>query len=462
MSAPDEQPGPAESSWGTRPTEQRQAELEKRLREWESEGDQSDRRDPFTDEALNGADVFWLAICAYRAYAETDESEAERSLRTIPSGLSLSLSFNLSALHLEWAVLERANLERANLAEANMGRTSLRGTNLKGADLRGANLEGADLKGANLEGAILHMARLGGANLAKANLQGADLSVAELEDTIFHEAQLGKADLTLATFDRKSSLDDACLNHVTLANVIFDNTDLTGVHWGKVRKLGDELRVGTDENRRSRGKPYNYRVAARTYRALSVVLRNQGINDAARFHYRSEVMERKALWWDATRQFRSWSFYRAPLSFALWFVSWVLGFFTGYGHYISRLFLTYAGIVVAFAAIYLGVIYQPVKGHRLATFPWPQTPAPISWLRGPLSFCLVRLPAAIGDSSLKHSFDMLAFSVTAFHGRGLQILPGGQQTPNDYVIWWAGVEAVLGLLIEALFVAAFARRVTGG
>jgi len=209
-------------------------------------------------------------------------------------------------------------------------------------------------------------------------------------------------------------------------------------------------------------KQYGYRVAARTYRALSVALRNQGVTDAARFHYRSEVMERKALFWEIIARLPSRDFYFAPLTFVRWLVSWLLGFFMGYGAYISRLFATYAGVVVAFAAIYLGIIYQPAKGHRLATLPWPRTPAPVSWLGGPLSFCLVRLPAAIGDSSLKHSFDMLAFSVTAFHGRGLQILPGGQQTPNDYVIWWAGVEAVLGLLIEALFVAAFARRVTGG
>lgn len=264
--------------------------------------------------------------------------------------------------------------------------------------------------------------------------------------------------------------------------------------WGEVLKLGDELRAIEADDQDG------YSAAARTYRALSVALRGQGITDAARFHYRSEVMERKALsrearnllfsvmegralfrearvplpsrkaylalWLSSRRIYRirvpwlsSWRVYRAPWLFTRWLVSWVLGTFMGYGDYISRLFLTYIGVVFAFAAIYLGVAYQPPKAHPLTAIPWPHALAAVSWVRDLVSFWLVRFPAALGVASTKYKLDALVFSVTAFHGRGLQVQPWSQQ---DAVIWWAGLEAVLGLLIEALFVAAFARRVTGG
>ncbi len=53
--------------------------------------------------------------------------------------------------------------------------------------------------------------------------------------------------------------------------------------------------------------------------------------------------------------------------------------------------------------------------------------------------------------------DALILSITSFHGRGLQ--PSTQLTEGMRA--FASVEAVLGLLIEVLFVDAFTRRVTG-
>lgn len=437
MSATDGASGSAENGWGTRPTEQRQAELKETLRKWDAEKDHYGHRGPFDGEPLNGSDVFWLAN---HVEPTMDATENKRSFYT-PSARAVPLV--LSNLHLEGAILSNVRLEKARLP------------------------------GVHLEGANLWKAHLQEADLWKAHLQKADLRGARLQGVNFVEAHLQEADLTGTMLDRESSLDGAYLNQATLDRVAFDNIDLSGVKWGEVRELGNELwakrrprrspvelwtRKGVRIDSQTLYRREQYGMAARTYRALSLALRNQGINDAARFRYRSEVMERKVIWYEMVASLRSWHFYRAARPGAVWSISWALGFFTGYGHYISRLFGTYVGVLVAFAAIYLGVTYQPARGHPLPALPWSHIPAAISWIRDVLSFCIVRVPAAVHASTPSHLFDVLIFSVTAFHGRGLQQM----QNLSEVVIWWAGVEAVLGLLIEALFVAAFARRVTGG
>jgi len=464
VSETDEQPGPVGNSWGTRPTEQQQAELEKVLREWDKESDHGERVGPFEGEHLSGADVFWLMVLVCsgpnRTVVEVEQVFLQSSLQSPESHTWVrTLLSALPTLHLERTILTGAHLERTDLRNAHLEGAILAGAHLDGADLRNAHLDGAHLErarlagahleGARLDGAFLMDAHLDGAHLERARLAGADLREARLDGAHLIGAHLKGANFILTSFDKTSRLNEAYLNHVILDQVIFDNTNLTGVAWRDVRTLGDELRANSQDE---------YRAAARAYRALSVALRNQGITDAARFHYQSEVMERKALFQETKGYLFSRSFYRAPLPFARWLVSWVLGKFMGYGDYIWRLFLTYVGVVFTFAAIYLGIAYQPPKKHPLTAIPWPHALAAISWVRDLLSFWFVRFPAAIHMSTPSHLLDMLVFSVTAFHGRGLQQL----QNPSEVVIWWAGLEAVLGLLIEALFVAAFARRVTGG
>jgi hypothetical protein len=165
--------------------------------------------------------------------------------------------------------------------------------------------------------------------------------------------------------------------------------------------------------------------AGRAYRLLYVKLREQGLSThATRFHYRSELMERKAIWhrgFDSIFGFPDRNFLTSPALFGRWFFSWLLGTFAGYGDYVGRLFLTYGVVVLAFAAaifVFAG-----------------QTP------------------------SLNSIGDALILSVTSFHGRGVQ--PPGLHL-NDALAALSGAEAVFGLLIEGLFIAAFTRRVTGG
>ena len=262
MSATDEQPRPAENGWGTHPIKKRQIELERMLSKWKGESNHDGRRGPFDGEPLNGSDVFWLASLVEPT---TDETENRRSFYMPFARANPSL---LSALHLEGAILSGAHLEKAELP----------GVRLEGAILSGAHLQEADLWKADLQKADLRGARLQGVNLAKAHLQ--------------------EADLTGTMLDRESSLDGAHLNYATLDRVAFDNIDLSGVEWGEVRELGNELwakrrprrspvelwtRKGVRIDLQTLYRREQYSLAARTYRALSVALRNQGINDAARF-----------------------------------------------------------------------------------------------------------------------------------------------------------------------------------
>jgi len=279
MSATDEQPGSAENVWGTRPTERQQAKLEELLHEWEGESDHGDRRGPFDNKALSGADVFWLAICMYRDRG-IGEAEAEKDLRKPPGSLRgynvpplpLGRAFligahlegaNLGGAHLEGAVLSEAylkgaDLRRAHLEETIFSKAHLEGANFEGAHLKGANFKGAFLEGADftdaqmeeailmdaqMEGATLPWAYLGGAILLEAQLGGANLRGAQLGGANLRGAHLEEVVLTASFFDQKSILDQAHLNHATFSRVTFDNTDLTGVHWGEVRELGDELQA---------------------------------------------------------------------------------------------------------------------------------------------------------------------------------------------------------------------------
>ncbi len=102
-----------------------------------------------------------------------------------------------------------------------------------------------------------------------------------------------------------------------------------------------------------------------------------------------------------------------------------MGAFSGYGDKLWRLFLTYAVVVVGFAVAMLIFAVQ-VKQNQ------------------PVSAGTIR--------------DTLVLSITSFHGRGL--LPPDLHL-DDGVATLSGIEAICGLLIEGLFIAAFTRRVTG-
>lgn len=474
------------AAWGDNLESERIAELVN----WERQGNSNSagRTNPFAGKTLTGADVFWLAAHVL-ASATGDHRAAEQRLRDAQTDTLLRVSLDLSALNLQRAVLSGANLHGAILGKAHLegaicgmailrdaflgdarldhaflDRAHLEGAYLSGACLNGASLyaahlEGASLKQTQFDSAILKFTTLDGADLAGANLAltdltraslvGVSLAQADLSKAVLFEAHLERAslkatdlsgaDLRRTTFDATSRLNEAKLEHAALYQASFDRTNLAVIEWRAVRRLGDDLiakdpRLGevhynTDgtrmvkEGKRKTAKQReeDYIAAARAYRALSVELHAQGVvKDATRFHFRAEVMSRRVSLHRAVRRLRTPGILIAPLLFLPWLLSLLLSVVAGYGIYhVWRLAITYLVVVGAFAGSY--------------------------WLIG------AHVHPGLGV------LDAVVLSLTSFHGRGLQ--PTGDLTDPMRAI--AGAEAVLGLLIEGLFIAAFTRRITG-
>lgn len=165
--------------------------------------------------------------------------------------------------------------------------------------------------------------------------------------------------------------------------------------WEQVATLGEEHKAQQklDEHGKEKDKGKRlgeYKTAARAYRQLSVALRDQGLNeDAARFAYRGQLMQRKVCWYQ-----RQFVYYLGSL---------FLDLLSGYGYRVGRCFIAYALVIGVFATMY----------HVLGTHP--------AWN------------------------EAVVVSMTAFHGRGF--FPD-QFHPGDPQALAAAVEAFVGLHIE--------------
>jgi hypothetical protein len=282
--------------WGGSITAERQAELQVYLDRWSAETHHGTHQGPFDGIPLTGADVFWLAVGSVRDQHGTGPN-----------------------LHLEGANLEGANLRAAHL---------------EGASFREAHLEGADLSEAHLEGADLVLAHLEGASLRGAHLEGADLFGVRLQS----------ADLRSAYFDKASRLNDAVLSGVSFDQVTFDNTNLTGVDWSLVPILGDERTAR--ERRGADGKPKKsaqrldeYKAGVRANRTLAGILDSQALSDdAARFGYRAEVLQRAV--------------YLRESRLSPYVTSLLLAVLGGYGYRPFRLVYVYVAVLFSYTLVY--------------------------------------------------------------------------------------------------------------
>ncbi len=459
---------PIGNKWGEFPWVERRAELKERLEQWEQEPDHRDRSGPFAHVELSGADVYWLAALMA---GEGDVAIGSEKIRP-PSmkidfsnlhleGASLCMAplegASLWRAHLEGADLTWAHLEGAFLTEAHLEGAVLQGVHLEGASLDRAHLEGAVLERAYLAGASLTEAHLAGAFLNKAHLEGADLSGAHLEEAFLIEAHLAGAlftqahltgaylteahleeaclvgahlegtdlseahltsqmDLREATFDAKTQLVQARLDGtIQVADVAWNGVPLMRLDWRQVPRLGDEgnaRQVHADKGKRKDNGQWieDFETAERAYRQLAIVLRGQGITEAAdRFTYRALIMQRKALWWQLrNRKFGKLGSYLFSLFLAV---------LTGYGFRMWRIIVAYALLNLAFAGTY--------------------------WLldldRDPQPFSF---------------WQAIILSVTAFHGRVFSN-PFNLSDPQIVV---TAMEAILGLVIEGVFIAMLTQR----
>jgi uncharacterized protein YjbI with pentapeptide repeats len=322
----------------------------------------------------------------------------------------------------------QADLKKAELSESHMEVSNLEVTHLEGTTLFNTHLEGAYLGSAHLEGAFLLGASLAGADLRDAHLEGTFLEKTHFEgqalpvEVVEHVRSLvGKemfpevaqpAGLTGVFFDSGTKLNgavlgDSKLGFVSVADVSWGNVNLAVLDWSSVNMLGDEreARKSTDDGERidKRTRLIDYHSAVRANRQLAIALREQGLNeDASRFAYRAQLMQRKVYWHQR--------------KFGQYLGSLFLDLLSGYGYKVVRCFIAYALVITIFATIY----------HQLGTH--------IAWR------------------------DSFVISMTAFHGRGF--FPE-QFHPGDPQALAAAIEAFVGLLIEITLIATLTQRFFG-
>jgi hypothetical protein len=149
-----------------------------------------------------------------------------------------------------------------------------------------------------------------------------------------------------------------------------------------------------------------YQAAVRANRQFAVALQDQGMSEeAARFSYRAQRLQRTVLRPQGWRSFGPWLF------------SGFLDVLAGYGYRPARSLAAYLLLVAGFGALYfsLGLTLGP---H-------------LQW------------------------YEALVVSLTAFHGRSFF---AQQFSPGDPQAIVAALEAVVGLFIEISFIATFTQR----
>jgi uncharacterized protein YjbI with pentapeptide repeats len=402
---------------------------------------------PFKDITLTRADVEWLLATHENGRGPVDwrdKSQRQRNgldLRGVDLRRANLSSLPMACLRagLPWykrnfhtsEQLDHAGvcLEKANLRETHLEGATLRGAHLEHADLRGVFLEDADLSRAHLEGANLREAHLQGTKFIRAHLEWADLPDAHLEEAKLirahlegahlRGAHLEGADLRRAFFDIATNLDGTLISSsggesVLLAGIHWGGVDLTMLDWAQVKMLGDEhvarQKMRSNEDRKDKAtRLVEYEEAVRANRQLAIALQEQGLNeDAARFAYRAQKLQRKVFWYQGIRKCGQYLF------------SLSLDLLAGYGYKPWRSFLAYLIVITAFATAYF------IIGH---------TVGPALSLLG-----------------------SLVFSMTSFHGRGF--FPGGIALDDPLTIL-AAIEAFVGLLIEVTFIATLTQRLFG-
>lgn len=384
---------------------------------------------------LQGADLSGLPLSRTLFGLEA----APQRLRGTPTRYEL-IRLNASeaqrqraAANLENAILWEVHLEGACLARVSLRGADLGAAHLEAADLTLANLENADLTDAVLDRARLNETRFDSAILQRASLQHAQVYLgslvgAQLVETHFEGADLAGADfsgadLRRAFFDAGSNLRDVQLSNARIVGTHWRDADLTTVTWSELRRVGDETYAlaklltvhdskvdGSTPLQRRQERFLRFQDAHRASKQLATALAAQGIDAADRFAYRAALLQRRLY----RRQFRIY----------LYVGSLLLDFIVGYGYRPGRAMVIYLNTILGFALAYFALSNIGYTGYSARLSP----------------------------------IDALILSITAFHGRGFfpSAIPLG-----DTLAQIGACEAVIGLLVEIILVAAFSRRAFG-
>lgn len=202
-----------------------------------------------------------------------------------------------------------------------------------------------------------------------------------------------------------------------LADVLWGTINLAVIDWSQVVYLGDEYEAWQKREKGTRLP--RYKAAMRANRQLSVVLQGQGLSeDAVRFAYRANMLQRKVLWFQMIQP--KVSSRQRIRKLGAWMFSHFLNLVAGYGYRPERSLLAYLLVIFGFMGLYLLTSHFTTPHLR-----WDEA---------------------------------LVLSVSSFHGRGFftQTI-----TLGDAYARLAVTEAVLGLFIEISFIATFTQRFFG-
>jgi uncharacterized protein YjbI with pentapeptide repeats len=371
------------------------------------------------------------------------------------------------------AILQEAVLDGANLVGVRAPGVFADGAHFKRAHLFNSNLCGASLERADMDSALLMDVDLTQAILKDTQLQCADLSRAVLVGAKMMKANLTGATLRRVIFGDDTQLDEVILTDqvprnfltpvsqfvrrfvrhkeqsplkgsVRLADAVYRNVNLAVLDLASLWELGDEHAARTQKatsretvrkwremtwrhiqdrmaladvahegylelRAREQAKVLEqYELAVRACRQFATALKTQGMDEeAAYFSYRAQVLQRGVF------RRRIALGHLASLGGLLF--SWLLWAISGYGYRIWHSVITYVVVVGFFAALYH--VYTGVPGVE-------------AWFT----------------------------SMNAFHGRGFQPDLYKNNEPGTII---GGVEALVGLILEATFIATLIQRFFG-
>lgn len=406
---------------------------------------------------------------------------------------------NLTEAHLEGALLRgaqlkkasifRAYLESADLVDADLSQASLSWSHLEGTRLSGAHLEGAHFSGsflngaslyqANLKDAILHGAYLERADLSEAFLEEADLSWAKLKNANLNQAQLQGANLRWADLEGVN-FSYAILNDQKgigpfCADAQWGTANLSLIVWTSIAVLGDEYRARQkyeyfSTQRKSIAKRLEeHEIAVRANRQVSVALQTQGLNEhAARFAYQAQVLQQEILWmqlgWGNWIQkmigvIRGHSLWKGLMRLSWWrilrLLKWKLErssmwkWWFGSQKWLYKRFRRLRNQMRKLAAFLFSFFFGILAGYG-----YRPGRAIIWYLTVILGFAIIYTQCG----PLRFFPDALVFSIMSFHGRGFFPSLNGQISLHNALVVSAALEAIVGLIIEASFIATFTQR----
>jgi uncharacterized protein YjbI with pentapeptide repeats len=372
---------------------------------------------PFRGVKLSRADVEWLLTTHENGRGPVDWSDESQRGRT--------------GLDLRGGELQAVDLSRLPLARLRGGVTlqERHQTISQKRRMADIHLERANLFQAHLEGSFLRGACLNCANLALTHLENADCVGTHMEGADLEKTHLDGAYLRRTYFDRSTFLKDVSLGNektgfISMVDVHWGDAILATVQWQQLKMLGNERRARQPRTEEGKIKDKSiqlleYEDAVRANLQLAIMLQNQGLNeDAARFAYRAQSLQK---YYFRLQMLQSGARFRQRIqSLGAWLFSCFLFLIAGYGYRLWRSFLAYALVIIGFTTAYylLGASFKP-------------------------SLSLV---------------NALGLSMTSFHGRGF--FPGVTQL-NDTLTILASVEAFVGLILEATFIATLTRRFFG-